>query len=231
MNKALVIYDSTGKIWNIAYGDVTAPQGLLYLYVDIPTDAELLRIDVTDAKNPKPVFNYAPETDLGKLQKEVAGLTERLDEVAPEAKDPETLDEWKTYKKAEVSKVCENTIYNGVDVAIGEGTKHFSLTEKDQLNLFGVQVQISAGAETIEYHADGEPCIYYPVADMKTVVAAAMKFVSYHRTYCNSMYIWIKACESVEDVQKITYGVDIPAEYQSDVLKSYLVEMSANETA
>jgi hypothetical protein len=159
MNKALVIYDSTGKIWNIAYGDVTAPQGLLYLYVDIPTDAELLRIDVTDAKNPKPVFNYAPETDLGKLQKEVAGLTERLDEVAPEAKDPETLDEWKTYKKAEVSKVCENTIYNGVDVTIGEGTKHFSLTEKDQLNLFGVQVQISAGAEIF-----CAPFRYWPAA-------------------------------------------------------------------
>ena len=231
MNKALVIYDSTGKIWNIIYGDVTAPQGLLYLYVDIPADAELLRIDITDKKNPKPVFNYAPETDLGKLQKEVAGLTERLDEVAPEEKEPETLDEWKTAKKTEISKVCEETIYNGVDVVLDEETKHFSLTEKDQLNLFGVQVQISAGAETIEYHADGEPCIYYPVANMKIVVAAAMKFVSYHRTYCNSMYTWIKACDTVEAIKEISYGAEIPAEHQSDVLKAYLAEMATNETA
>ena len=31
--KALVIYDSTGRIWNIIYGEETVPQGLTSMFV------------------------------------------------------------------------------------------------------------------------------------------------------------------------------------------------------
>ena len=72
--KSLVIYDSTGRIWLIAHGEETAPQGLLCMFVDIPDGATLLKIDVTDAENPKPVFEYLPETDIGRLQKTVKEL-------------------------------------------------------------------------------------------------------------------------------------------------------------
>ena len=68
---ALVIYDATGRIWNISYGETTVPQGLTAIFVDIPDGAVLNHIDVTDAKNPKPVFDYVPESDIGRLQKEL----------------------------------------------------------------------------------------------------------------------------------------------------------------
>lgn len=74
--KSLVIYDATGRIWLIAHGEETAPQGLLCMFVDIPDGATLLRIDVTDVENPKPVFDYLPETDIGRLQKSVKELEE-----------------------------------------------------------------------------------------------------------------------------------------------------------
>ena len=45
--KALVIYDATGKIWSIFYGEDQVPQGLLALFVDIPDGGQLERIDVT----------------------------------------------------------------------------------------------------------------------------------------------------------------------------------------
>ena len=72
--KSLVIYDATGRVWLIAHGEETAPQGLLCMFIDIPDGATLLRIDVTDAENPKPVFDYLPETDIGRLQKSVREL-------------------------------------------------------------------------------------------------------------------------------------------------------------
>ena len=50
--KALVIYDVTGKIWSIVYGEEEAPQGLTSMFVDIPEGAVLTKIDVTDPKNP-----------------------------------------------------------------------------------------------------------------------------------------------------------------------------------
>ena len=68
---ALVIYDATGRIWNISYGETTVPQGLTAIFVDIPDGAVLNHIDVTDAKNPKPVFDYVPESDIGRLQKDL----------------------------------------------------------------------------------------------------------------------------------------------------------------
>lgn len=72
--KALVIYDLTGRIWNIIYGEDTVPQGLTCMWVDIPEGAQIQRIDITDPDNPKAVFLYLPESDIGKIQKEVEAL-------------------------------------------------------------------------------------------------------------------------------------------------------------
>ena len=137
-----------------------------------------------------------------------------------------TLDEMKQQKINEVSAACKETIYAGVDVELPTGsTEHFSLKEEDQINLFGKQAQITAGVTQIEYHQDGHPCRYYTVDEMTTIIAAAMQFVSYHTTYCNSLYTWINSVEDKEDLQEITYGVSIPVEYQSEVLQTYLLSM------
>lgn len=146
----------------------------------------------------------------------------------PEPYEP-TLAELKTAKKQEISKACEQIIYSGISVTLSdESTEHFALTEHDQLNLFGKQVQLAAGAEQLEYHSDGQPCRYYSVADMQTIITAAMQHVSYHTTYCNALNMWIAGCENTEEVQRIHYGADIPEEYQSDVLKAYIASMKEN---
>lgn len=226
--KALVIYDMTGKIWSITYGITETPQGLLCMFVDMPDGAMLEYIDVTDSKNPKPVFSYLPESDIGRLQKDMRKLIERVDAVAPEEKKPETLKEFKTAKKQEISQACEQIIYAGISVTLADGTvEHFALTEHDQLNLFGKQAQLAAGAEQLEYHSDGKPCRYYSAADMQTIIAAAMQHVSYHTTYCNALNMWVAGCETAEELQQIYYGADVPEQYQSEVLKTYLLEIAS----
>lgn len=82
--KALVIYDTTGKIWSVTYGLTEAPQGLLCMFVDMPDGAMLEYIDVTDSKNPKPVFSYLPESDIGKLQKKVTELSNKIESLQDE---------------------------------------------------------------------------------------------------------------------------------------------------
>ena len=143
----------------------------------------------------------------------------------PEPVEP-TLEELKEQKINEVSNTCKETIYAGVDVELPTGsTEHFSLKEEDQINLFGKQAQITAGVKQLEYHQDGHPCRYYTVDEMTAIITAAMQFVSYHTTYCNSLYTWINAVEEKEELEKITYGASIPAEYQSEVLQTYLLSM------
>lgn len=134
-----------------------------------------------------------------------------------------SLDELKAAKKREIGVACEAAIYAGVDVKLSDGsTEHFSLMEHDQLNLFGKQVQLASEATELEYHADGQPCRYYTAKDMQTIISTAMAYVSYHTTYCNALNMWINGVADKEELGKIVYGVTVPDEYQSDVLKDYL---------
>lgn len=85
--KTLVIYDLTGKIWFMAHGEETAPQGLLCMFVDIPDGAILTKIDTTDSDNPQPIFEYLPDTDIGRLQKAVKELGEENTAIKKEAEN------------------------------------------------------------------------------------------------------------------------------------------------
>ncbi|WP_347005244.1 acyl carrier protein [Enterocloster clostridioformis] len=147
-------------------------------------------------------------------------------EVPPEPYLP-TLEELQAGKRREVAAECERLIYAGINVTLADGSaEHYALTIEDQLNLFGKQIQVSAGQAQIEYHADGQPCRYYTAADMQTIIQAAMWHVSYHTTYCNALNMWIAGCQTAEEVQEIFYGADVPEEYQSEVLKTYLTQIA-----
>ncbi|WP_195633358.1 acyl carrier protein [Enterocloster bolteae] len=150
----------------------------------------------------------------------------------PESAEPPepyvpTLEEVRAGKKAEVSAACEQIIYAGINVTLSDGTtEHYSLTEHDQLNLFGKLSQISVGAAQLEYHADGQSCRYYTAIDMQAIIQAAMRHVSYHTTYCNALNMWIAGCQTTEEVQEIFYGADVPKQYRSEVLNAYLVQIA-----
>lgn len=131
-------------------------------------------------------------------------------------------DRFKAEKRAEISSACERSIYNGIDVELPGGSEHFSLTEKDQLNLFGKQAQLAAGAARLEYHQDGSPCKYYSAQDMQTIIESAMYYVSFQTTYCNSMFAWLDACTKASEMAEIAFGCEIPEEHQSVVLKDYI---------
>lgn len=149
---------------------------------------------------------------------------------ADEAAEPEnmtslTLEDARKAKFKEVSEACENTIYAGIDVSTSTGIEHFSLTEKDQLNLFGKKMQLIAGEEKLEYHEDGEPCKYFTAEDMQKIIEKAMFWVSYNTTYCNALNMMIKAATSAEEVEKMLWGMEIPEEFQNEVLKDYMKKM------
>ena len=122
-------------------------------------------------------------------------------------------------KLNEMSRACRTTIEGGFDLDLGAETSHFSLDTQDQLNL----ITLSALADTqaqVPYHADGETCKFYSASQMKQIVAAATQFKIYHTTYYNALKNYINSLDSIEDIAAITYGIAIPDQYQSDVLKA-----------
>lgn len=121
-----------------------------------------------------------------------------------------------------ISNVCEGIIHNGFDVELSDGLRHFSLTSNDQLNIFGLQAMIANGQSEIEYHSDGQPCKFYSVDDANKIIRAAMTFKTYNTTYCNALNMWIKNTTSIDELNAIYYGIEIPEQYQTEVLKSLL---------
>lgn len=151
--------------------------------------------------------------------------------VEPEETEPyePTLEDVQSQKMSEISSVCQQTIYNGIDVQLSSGeTKHYSLKTEDQINLLGTQTEmLDQTKDKFEYHSDGEPCTYYSRQDMMLIMGAAMAFKKYHTTYANSMYDYIKALTDKEKILSLQYGDEIPEEYQSEVMKDYIIQMKA----
>lgn len=76
MDKALIIYDLTGKIWSVIYGAEEAPPGMPSLWCDIPAGASVDHVDIATGQV---VFEYLPDTDLGQFQQQIRALQASVD--------------------------------------------------------------------------------------------------------------------------------------------------------
>lgn len=149
----------------------------------------------------------------------------------PSSVEDLSLEDARKAKYQEIASACEQTIYSGVDVSTSSGVEHFSLTEKDQLNLFGKKMQLLAGEEKLEYHEDGHPCKYFSAEDMQNIVNKAMFYVSYYTTYCNALNMWIKSVTKPGDLDQIQWGTKVPEEFQNEVLKDYMKTIASGGIA
>lgn len=134
----------------------------------------------------------------------------------PEPVEP-TIDEVRQSKLYEVSSICEQVIYSGVDVELSTGKKHFSLTANDQTNIDGIFSAITLGATEYPYHADSEPCEMYSASDIITLYIAAKGFITQQTTYCNALRQWIKREDRIEAISAIRYGDTLPFDLQANV--------------
>lgn len=144
----------------------------------------------------------------------------------PEIKPYEpTLEELQEAKVAEMNGAQQQAIRAGISVTLTDGTaEHFTLTDHDQTSLMGLQSQVLAGEESIPWHNSDETehCKFYSNADMGLITSAAMAYVTWHVTYFRDLRIYIRSLQDKEGVENVTYGMDIPAAYQSEPLKAML---------
>ena len=148
-----------------------------------------------------------------------------VEEVPPDPNEVITVEYVRNKKIAEMNTICAKAIQDGFDVKLSDdASHHFSLTEQDQLNLITLSTMIASGETAIPYHADGEPCKFYPVEDITAILNAATSWKTYHVTYNNSLKMYINALDNISDISVITYGIEIPVDYQSDVLRVLLMQ-------
>lgn len=196
--------------------------------------------DIQDGKKSKYKVWECDEVQFhyngGVTEKEIEADFDYWFKKAEEVPDPSSvenlcLEDARKAKYQEIASACEQTIYAGVDVSTSSGVEHFSLTEKDQLNLFGKKMQLLAGEEKLEYHEDGHPCKYFSAEDMQNIVNKAMFYVSYYTTYCNALNMWIKSVTKPGDLDRIQWGAKVPEKFQNEVLKDYMKTIASGGIA
>lgn len=138
-----------------------------------------------------------------------------------------TLEKVKELKLEETNATQQVTIQQGMDVTLTDGTvEHFTLTDHDQTSLMGLQAQAAQGVEMIPWHTsdEAEHCKFYSNADMALITSTAMEYVTWHVTYFRDLRIYIRSLQTKEEVEAVTYGMDIPEEYQSEPLKAMIAQ-------
>lgn len=161
------------------------------------------------------------------LEKVPEGYLADVETILEEKKSQESSDLYHYHilkKVEELDKVCEQTIFNGLDIPLSDGTvRRFTLTERDQLNLSGLAIKLLMGAESVAWHEDDETehCIFLNREDALNMISTLTAYKEYHITYFRDLRIYVNTLTSVADVESITYGFALPEEAKSDVLKTY----------
>lgn len=143
-----------------------------------------------------------------------------------------TLEEVQEDKVSEMNSAMESAIAYGAEVQMSDGTaERFTLTDRDQLSLIGLQVSASILSTTqnidpltFPWHPADEDvhCKFYSQEDMQKISSVGLQYVLYHVTYFRDLRIYIRSLTDKEPIQAITYGTMIPTEYQSEPLKQML---------
>ena len=150
---------------------------------------------------------------------------EYAQEIYDNTEEPETsedttsIDFIRSSKIKEMSYQCNKTIENGFDIEAEDGIHHYSYALEDQLNLMNLSAAIARGEEQLSYHADGELCKFYTAAEINEIISAGNAWKTYHTTYFNALKAYINSLETIEEIDAITYGMELPEEFKSDVLR------------
>ena len=121
-----------------------------------------------------------------------------------------TLDILKETKIKEMSEICHQMIVDGIIVPLSdEHTHHFELTLEDQINLLEIKNQLDNGQDQFIYHETGKSCCSYSRDDMYSIINTYLSHKQYHLTRFNSLRAHILSLETIEDVSKVNYNMNI----------------------
>lgn len=124
---------------------------------------------------------------------------------------------------ASLENACKSAIFDGKDIVLSTGIEHFTLDYQDQINLSDLTFKLFQKSPEIAWHSDDktEPCKYYSYEDMSRIIEELQIHKFYHISYLRSLRIYVRTFAKESDLKNVFYGMPIPEEYKSDVLKDY----------
>lgn len=141
-----------------------------------------------------------------------------IEEVEPVNKEVVDIDEDTTLefvreiKLQEIDNKCTEAIAMGSNVILSDGNEHhFSFTYHDQINVAEFLQRLSNGAESVLWHADGEPLSYFTRDDIAKIYETMIQVKDTQLTYAFKLKAYVKSLEDIDEIIEIYYGQEIPA--------------------
>lgn len=230
MEKIIFLQDKEGNVYNAAILNITKNMVKITFIDNIPNDGVLLGgfyiANENNNKNMSGEYYNLYNTLYRKINDTTFILSndgsiyiepEETPNSEPYVPTEEELqiqfETAKLNKINELSSICQSTIYAGVDV----GDKHYSYTLQDQANLenaINIAVQTSLD---IPYHADGESCTLYSLAQLQEIYVAEQVNLTKHQTYFNQMKQYIIDTftdkSMIDELNNIVYGTELTEMY------------------
>ena len=119
----------------------------------------------------------------------------------------------KQSKISECHSICNNTIYNGLDLELSAGSEHFDYKEKDQINIKAMFDAVVFGATRYPYQADDGKCRIFPKEDIKTLYSSLEALRTSQITYYNQLKDYINTLNTIDEINAVTYGQELTGEY------------------
>lgn len=141
-----------------------------------------------------------------------------------------TVDEVRAQCLEMISQACNQTIVAGVDVEFETGVEHFNLSNEDQNNIDNLFRIVYLGGTRFPYQADGGECRVYAVSEIAQIYVAAQTLITTQTAYHNALKKYVNSMETVEEINGVSYGMELPEPYLTDLTANLAVareEMAA----
>ena len=224
-NPVGVISSDGGKIYHIVgYADIPSALSELYSTVNIVEIDKEEYDSLKTALDENKIVNEPEPEIIPPVEEE----PKTQEEIEAELAYLQSLQFIKDSKVQYMSYVCQQTIYDGCNIKMDDDTlRHFSFTDHDQKLIQGLYLKVQLGeSENLHYHADDCQCQYFSAEEIVRLYKAMEELIDWHTTYFNSLKCYILALDNMEEISSIEYGIEIPAEYQSEVLKDLIEKYS-----
>lgn len=151
----------------------------------------------------------------------IAEQVQRLDNQINPVIDIEgmTLEEYKQYRRKELSEATTAAIYAGSQVTLTDGTvEMFSFDNNDQKNLIALSSIAMMDPEfELSWHSNGHLCRMYSGYDIINIYQTLFMKLVYETTVCNALNGLIHAATTKEEVDYYYYGCPLPETLQAHV--------------
>ena len=126
---------------------------------------------------------------------------------------PVDIEQLKQAKITELSATCEQTIYNGLELELSEGTERFEYKDKDQTNIKAMFDAVVFGATCYPYQSEDGNCRVYTAQDIITLYTSLEGLRTAQLTYYHQLKDLVNTLETVEEINAVTYGQELEGEY------------------